>query len=221
MKTTWRQALQSLFLPVFLILIIRWAFVEPFVIPSGSMIPTLRVHDHILANKIRFGLRIPFTQTWLIRWGKVIRGDILVFRYPPNPKIFYIKRVIGLPGDEVEMIDRTLYINGEPISKEGVHPNDNDADEFEYFLEGGHQIRYALDSNTENFKVTVPQGSYFFMGDNRDQSSDSRVWGPVPEENIVGSPILIWLACTAPWPNTQMLCDPAKISYERIFHVPF
>lgn len=193
---------RSLF-PVFLIvLLLRSFFAEPFKIPSGSMIPTLLVGDFIIVNKFSYGVRLPVLHAKFIETGSPARGDVVVFRYPVDPSIDYIKRVIGLPGDEVRYVNKILYINGKP-TKQSYTGNYHGAC-------GGplgppaEQRREILDSVEHDILVcpgfeqgrvyVVPDGEYLVMGDNRDNSNDSRYWGTVPEENLVGKAMFIWLS---------------------------
>ncbi|MFP3873252.1 MAG: signal peptidase I [Thiohalophilus sp.] len=186
-----------LFPVVLVVLVLRSFVAEPFKIPSGSMLPTLEVGDFILVNKFAYGMRLPVGHQRIVNLDDPERGDVIVFRYPENPDIDYIKRVVGLPGDEVAYYNKTLYINGEPALQKPI--DDYNA---EYSLElryeetlgdVRHPILVDADSSPQDFVVTVPKGNYFVMGDNRDNSRDSRVWGFVPEENLVGEAFLIWM----------------------------
>lgn len=191
------------FLPVLLIVLILRSFIaEPFRIPSGSMMPTLLHGDFILVNKFTYGLRLPVSHKKV--WSNKLpeRGDVAVFRFPSNPSVDYIKRVIGLPGDTITYKDKQISINGVAIEQEG---------EEIYFGQGrdsgmnGAQIRdeqldaanhkILLDQryNRGRGEWVIPDGQYFVMGDNRDNSNDSRFWGTVPEENLVGKAFLIWM----------------------------
>lgn len=201
------------FFPVILVVfIIRSFVVEPFKIPSGSMMPTLLAGDFILVNKFDYGLRTPITNKTFIKVGHPKRGDVFVFHFPPNPSIDYIKRVIGLPGDKISYKGKQLTINGQVQDLSYVA-------DYEYEMPGlnmitarreaeklgdvSHNIlihnivgEYAPDSVGDQFAngqtVTVPAGHYFAMGDNRDNSSDGRVWGFVSENNLVGKAFFIW-----------------------------
>ena len=116
LRATWPQALLTLFGPILLFLGVRWLIAEPFVIPSGSMIPTLHIHDHILVNKLAYGVHVPFSKSWLTHWSNPKRGDIVVFRYPENPDVFLVKRAIGLPGDRVALQSGALRINDQVLN---------------------------------------------------------------------------------------------------------
>ncbi len=193
---------RSIFSVILIVFIVRSFIFEPFRIPSGSMMPTLVNGDFILVNKFDYGIRIPVIDKKIIDLGSPERGDVVVFRYPDEPHIDYIKRVIGLPGDEIHYEDKRVYVNGEPVGLEpiGDYPGWSDMNEMKGALvlkeslgEIEHEI--LLDdrrrSQLDTFKV--PAGEYFVMGDNRDHSNDSRFWGYVPDENLVGRAFFIWM----------------------------
>jgi signal peptidase I len=211
-KGTWPQALVTFFVPILMVLTLRWAIFEPFVIPSASMVPNLLIHDHILVLKSSMGLRVPFSNTWLVRWTEPKRGDVLVFKYPENPNVYYIKRLIGLPGDKVEVTDGRISVNGQEWT---IQPSAASAEEdpsYSYFIEnsGGetHRIRFFGELSSENKRVfEIPEDHYFFMGDNRDESSDGRVWGYVPGKYLVGHAWRIWLSCEQTLVSAPYLCD--------------
>lgn len=191
------------FFPIFLIvLILRSFIVEPFRIPSGSMIPTLLVGDFILVNKYNFGIRLPLINKKVIELGTPGRGDVIVFRYPQDPSTPFIKRVVGIPGDKVVYRDRRLFINDEEISQDKIgtyvglksaaqHTGAILADEDLYGRH--HQILLTPRGHNPSFSGVVPPGNYFVLGDNRDNSRDSRYWGYVPDENLVGRAFMIWM----------------------------
>jgi signal peptidase I len=228
LKGTWAQAIATFLLPLFLVFIVRWMIIEPFVIPSGSMIPNLLIHDHILVKKFSLGLKVPFTNYWLIRWRQPHRGEVLVFRFPENPDVFYIKRLVGLPGDTVSVSNGQVKVNGVSWPLQLVKSSElgnglQSEDGFDYFKESSgdssHIVRFystplSLDEDRD-FKV--PEGHYFFMGDNRDQSSDGRVWGYVPDKYLVGPASLIWLSCENTLSSNSYLCDPREIRWKRLF----
>lgn len=221
LRATWRQAILGLILPIALIFAFRWLVLEPFVIPSGSMLPNLQIHDHILVNKLAYGIQWPFLKRPLVRWSKPKRGDIIVFHYPENPSVFYVKRVVAVPGDNVSMQSGQLYINDAPVALEEYDAvGDEDRENFYYYKEGDEQkytVRY-LDPDSAQFgNQGIPAGYYYALGDNRDQSADSRVWGGVPEELIVGRASLIWLSCESMLEATPNLCDPSTLRWSRIF----
>ena len=192
---------KSFFPVLLLVFVIRSFIVEPFKIPSGSMMPTLIAGDFIVVNKFAYGIRLPLWNKTLIKVGKPKRGDIFVFHYPKDPSIDYIKRVIGLPGDEIRYENKELIINGERVNKI-LHEkysymlNDNQMIDAKKFIETLDNSKYSLivhDVPSEDYKFNVPDGHYFAMGDNRDNSSDSRFWGFVPDELLVGKAFFIWL----------------------------
>jgi signal peptidase I len=190
------------FFPVILIVfLIRSFLVEPFRIPSGSMLPSLLIGDFILVNKYAYGVRVPVLNRKILDVGSPRRGDVMVFRYPGDPSTNYIKRVIGLPGDFIRYDDKNLYVNGRPMTQRadgefgytegGMHPVS--AGRRTENLDGvEHSILVSDVIQQPPFEYRVPEGNYFVMGDNRDRSNDSRYWGPVPEANIVGKAFLIW-----------------------------
>lgn len=223
-KGTWPQAIITFFFPVILVLAVRWIVVEPFVIPSGSMIPNLLIHDHILVQKFSFGLRLPFSNHWLWLWHQPQPGEIVVFRYPKNPQIYFIKRLIGVPGDRIQIRGGRLNVNGRDWQQTPIQASENE-NQFDYFKEDNGRIQYPVryysyrdDAQTEeSLDLTVPEGAYFFMGDNRDQSSDGRVWGLVPQDYLVGQAWLIWLSCEQMLESMPFVCQPQTIRLNRIF----
>jgi signal peptidase I len=219
----------TFFLPVVLVVSVRWLVCEPFVIPSGSMIPTLLIHDHILVNKLRFGVKVPFGNAFLLQWGHPHRGDVVVFRYPENPEVFFVKRVVAVAGDTLEVKEGNLWINGQkletdPVSHYEILKNIRQESGFDYFREhdlnfktaATHVVRYQHKDFSSFHPVTVPPGHFFAMGDNRDQSSDSRYWGYVPERNLVGTANFIWLACEKTLESAAFICDPQSIRWNRV-----
>lgn len=193
------------FFPVLLLILLFRSFIaEPFKIPSGSMMPTLLVGDFILVNKFAYGLRLPVLDKKILAVGEPERGDVFVFRYPQNPKEDYIKRVIGLPGDEITYRNKTLFVNGVEVAETDlgnyVGPSEPGRN-----LGNARVLQEALgDVEHKILEIPnawighegswkVPAGHYFAMGDNRDSSADSRFWGFVPEENLVGRAFMIWM----------------------------
>lgn len=192
------------FFPVFLIVFaVRSFVVEPFRIPSGSMIPTLLVGDFILVNKFAYGIRLPVLDQKIIETGEPQRGDVVVFRYPEDPSTPFIKRVVGLPGDRIGYYDKVLYINGKPAQQERLGPyisahhtsNMTSASErIEHLGSMEHEIlvQPGYPSLLEG-ETVVPDGHYFVLGDNRDNSRDSRYWGTVPDDLLIGKAFFIWM----------------------------
>ena len=193
---------RSLFPVILIVLILRSFLIEPFRIPSGSMMPTLLDGDFILVNKFAYGIRLPVINTKIIDIGEPQRGDVAVFRYPKDPSVDYIKRVIGLPGDHIVYRNKRLYINGEQITltdfgryeASGVGITMAGAQLLEEDLESKpHNILIDHDRPVLNMEYRVADNEYFVMGDNRDNSNDSRFWGTVPQENLVGKAFMIWM----------------------------
>lgn len=222
-KGTWPQALITFITPIMGVLIFRWLLLEPFVIPSGSMIPTLLVHDHLLVNKLAYGVHFPFTDYWLLKWGKPQKGEIAVFKFPKNPNLFYVKRIVATSDDEIEMKKGVLFINGSAVvqthARQDWFTGEEDTSEFDYYFENQHPIRYKKNDKEEsNFhKIKVPPEHFFVIGDNRDQSYDSRSWGFVPEKYLVGRAGIIWLSCDKTLPSAPFICDPQSIRWFRMF----
>ena len=180
-----------------LVLVLRSFVVEPFQIPSSSMVPTLKVGDFILVSKWTYGIRLPVIRNKIIEINSPERGDVMVF-FPPHEDRYFIKRVIGLPGDEIHVLNGVLYINGDKMSQkiladEVAAPRSVVMTEDLTGVEHAIQKRLLPTRLSQNFTAVVPEGYYFMMGDNRDNSSDSRVWGPVPEERIVGKAFARWM----------------------------
>ncbi|MBV8801863.1 MAG: signal peptidase I [Gammaproteobacteria bacterium] len=193
------------FFPILLIVFLLRSFLyEPFRIPSGSLEPTLLTGDFILVNKYDYGVRLPVIHKKIFSFNEPKRGDIIVFRWPPNPSVDFIKRVIGLPGDHISYIDKTLYINGNKIPQTLLENTTNldgsgDTLQVEKKEEDLMGIKHAIfqNPNRENDDlkdIVVPENMYFVMGDNRDDSADSRYWGFVPERNIVGKANVVWMS---------------------------
>lgn len=195
---------RSLFPVLFIVLLFRSFLFEPFKIPSGSMIPTLLIGDFIVVNKYSYGLRLPVLNTKFIEVGEPKRGDVVVFRYPVDQSVNFIKRVVGMPGETVTYRDKRLYINGEPIELVGGAPYLSESvkcstprpDAMRFREDLGtmrHDILVHENMRGRNGQWVVPEGHYFMMGDNRDRSNDSREWGFVPEDHLVGRAVGIWL----------------------------
>ena len=187
------------FFPVLaVVLVLRSFLYEPFQIPSSSMVPTLEVGDYILVNKFSYGLRLPVTRTKVLDIGEPERGDVMVFFPPHQNDTYYIKRVIGKPGDRVAYRNKQLVVNGEPVPQEWLAEFPNGRYSVKMGRESlpetdGHLMQLDNRRGPRNFSVLVKPGHYFMMGDNRDNSSDSRVWGQVPERDIVGKAVAIWM----------------------------
>lgn len=203
-KSFYKEWIEPFLIAAVIALFIRQFIVEAFKIPSGSMIPTLTIGDHLLVNKFVYGPRIPFTDKRLLTGGTPKRGEIIVFKYPEDEKKNFIKRVVGVPGDKIQIIKGKLLINDQPVEitpVDGGHANKPDAGMFydvpavydEQLGAVRHSIQYLMDQTQKNFGPRlVPEGSVFVMGDNRDNSQDSRVWGFVKFEKILGRAFIIY-----------------------------
>ena len=219
---------------VLIILAVRWALFEPYVIPSGSMIPGLLVNDHIVVKKMSYGLRYPFTENWIYGPKLPRRGEIVVFQHPHKEYIM-VKRVIGLPGDKVSLQKNgQLKINGKEVGFAPISPTDEpfypvteadlqtDPNDIELFKHqfGDNKFRTILRRGIgrEIQDYEVPQGHLFMMGDNRDNSSDSRFWGTLPVKYILGEASFVWLSCEETLESLPALCNPATIRWSRFFH---
>ncbi|WP_092758143.1 signal peptidase I [Rhodoferax sp. OV413] len=217
MQPWWLDWTAGLFPVIVAVFLLRSFLFEPFKIPSGSMIPTLLVGDLILVNKFHYGVRLPVLNTKITDGTPPQRGDVMVFRYPPKPSLDYIKRVVGVPGDEVAYINKRLTVNGKVIDTTAL-PDFFDEDQMRYFkqfeeklgdkphrllndddrpafVQGADDFAFRKNCqySVEGVVCKVPEGQYFMMGDNRDNSLDSRYWGFVPDKNIVGKAFFVWM----------------------------
>ncbi len=229
------KEVRSIIILVIVVFSLRSMFFEPFRIPTGSMIPTFMIGDFILVNKFAYGLKLPFSEMFtnpifITASQEPKRGDIIVFKYPGNPDINYIKRLIGIPGDEIEIIDKVVYINDRPliaIKFDGSEIMQDMDDKFKpYDLEffksetGNHkhiiqQVAGVYENQGSNVpKFVVPPNKYFAMGDNRDFSADSRFWGFVPAENIKGRAMLVWFSFA--FPDETTAGSTFKLRWNRI-----
>lgn len=216
-EPAWLEIAKSFFPVIAIVFMVRSFLVEPFKIPSGSMIPTLLIGDFILVNKFTYGIRLPVINKKIVAVSEPKRGDVMVFRYPEDTSIDYIKRIVGIPGDKVTYRGKRLTVNGSAVPTEdaGTYVDNDSLTGHPMQIEDlGNHVHRTIQNpmvppvsmgavsdfpNRENcviaedgFTCTVPAGHYFMMGDNRDNSKDSRYWGFVPDENIVGKAFMIW-----------------------------
>tara|TARA_R110000868_G_scaffold97619_9_gene268614 strand:+ start:3118 stop:3897 length:780 start_codon:yes stop_codon:yes gene_type:complete len=234
-KEKFKKEAKSISLIVISVLIFRSVFFEPFRIPSGSMIPTLMIGDFILVNKFAYGFKLPFSDIslfgidsdpiYLFGESQPERGDVVVFKYPSDPSINYIKRVVGLPGDSIEIREKRVFINDQPLDQMEIDGREIMSDMDEKFKnynlkfyksktgEHEHTIQQDVDNyyKTDYEKKTIPAGKYFVMGDNRDFSYDSRFWGYVDHKLIKGEAILVWFSLIFPFGEDSFKFRPWRI----------
>jgi signal peptidase I len=218
--------IKTLVWSVLALVVIRSFIFESFKIPSSSMVPTLHIGDHIFVSKFDYGLNIPFTKWELIRWGQPKRGDVIVFLYPKDESLHYVKRVIGVPGDAIEIRGREIFVNNTKVSLESVSDSKKIEEAYTGMPESGelyqekidgreHWVRF-LPRDEAGFigmkqKETIPPDNFFVMGDNRDDSYDSRSWGFVSRKNIKGRARLIWLSLKP----TDDWISPRRVTWSR------
>ncbi len=239
-KKFWTEGWGSMALAVLVALSIRWIFFEAYVIPSGSMLPSLLIHDHIFVNKLVYGVRVPFSEEWLVKFSEPERGDVIVFKYPRDMSTFFIKRVVGLPGDKIAYENGTLYVNDVPQEKKvplsttdfdwltdsTMQSDGNMLDRKENYIPytevlgtKEHSILVKRGEFYDSFdSVIVPEDHLFMMGDNRNNSSDSRIWGFLPKKNILGRASVVWMSCENTIPFLPVLCNPLTLRWKRFFH---
>lgn len=239
-KASFKNSVVPFLLTLMLVLSLRWIFFEPFVIPSGSLIPSLLIYDHVLVSKFDFGIRLPWSKTWLTQWDDPAVGEIIVFRAKHDDSYFMIKRLVAKSGDRIKMNDQgQLFINDKPLQRTKVDLKDpaiiakytslatskrlqepvNQVEVFEEELNGKTYLTMYSKWNSQprSFEYTVPEGEYFLMGDNRDNSSDSRYWGGLKRERLLGRARWVWLSCDHMLKSLPFLCQPNSIRSERLF----
>ena len=237
-KAGFLDSFGSFTLAVLAILTVRWMLVEPYVIPSGSMIPSLLIHDHILVNKLAYGVRYPFSKKWLYKGDDPERGDIVVFR-AVDSSVFMVKRVVGLPGETLDFFpDGRVQIDGKEVARaplgemmgkdQGRYYAVDEIDvsspfrAVEFFEEDNGNKKYRtmqfLGGDRPQFSVKVPAEHVFMMGDNRDNSRDSRFWGALPVNHVLGKATFVWLSCDETLPVLSFLCNPIELRWDRFLH---
>lgn len=221
-KSKIREYTEALVMALLVAMFLRSFVVEAFKVPSASMVPTILIGDHLFVNKSAFGIRIPLTKTWIAHFGELHRGDVVVFMYPLDESKDFIKRVVGLGGDHIQIDGRKIIINGKEVRRlpaatelvndriiltakgdegEAYHYEIDafpDWESYDFFVEflndHPHVVQYNKVPTQQRLDISVPEGDFFAMGDNRDRSSDSREWGPAPMENLKGRALFIWLS---------------------------
>jgi signal peptidase I len=241
----WTEGPGSFVIAIGLALFVRWAFFEAYVIPSTSMLPTLLVNDHIFVNKIVYGVRAPFSENWFVQWIHPQRGEVVVFKFPADKDKYYIKRIVGLPGDRILYENGHLYVNEKLVERtipQGLKDEWNwlrDGDFLGEAEAGGRALyihweeklngqSYSVLLRKENGgsgtfgPVTVPPGQYLVLGDNRDNSQDSRAWTEerrfVPRDYLIGRAAFVWLSCESTLPVLTFLCNPFEMRWNRLTH---
>lgn len=192
---------RSFFPVLLLVLVIRSFIVQPFRVPTGSLEPTIAPGDFIAVNQFAYGLRLPVTNTKIVNIGEPKTGQVAVFRWPQDTSIDFVKRVIGVPGDHIEYKNKVLYVNGKQATQTYIGPAIDSEPEgdipVQQYTEDLNGVKHLININpnapTIDFDITVPAGEYFMMGDNRDDSADSRMWGYVPEANLIGKGFIVWM----------------------------
>lgn len=249
-KLFWTEGWGSMGLAVLAALTIRWLFLEAYVIPTGSMLPSLLINDHIFVNKLTYGVRVPFSENWLVKFKTPERGEIVVFKYPVDMNTFFIKRVVGVPGDKIKYENGVLFVNGvaqektTPLSSsdfdwltdENLNGRDHSIPDsksnYTHYTENlldsvlsGGEVKHSIMLRKNDFagfsgdgEWTVPEDHLFMMGDNRNNSHDSRFWGFVPMKNILGKAGFVWLSCDEMIPFVPFLCNPLTVRLTRFGH---
>lgn len=228
----WPNALALFFVPLILFFSFRWLVLETFVIPSESMVPNLLIHDHILVQKYIYGIKPMMGDGWLLNWAEPKRGDVVVFRYPENRDVFFIKRLVGLPGDKIEVSGMNVKVNGELLDLKTVNKPESEITfrvafqlPAEYYRETLDNTTYfvrfegeaATEAEMQSKTFVVAKDSYFVMGDNRYNSQDSRFWGNLPKDLLVGRARYIWFSCEKMLEAAPYICDPLSLRLERLF----
>lgn len=215
----WSDVFKALLFIAVFYMSFRWILWEPFVIPSGSMETSLLIQDYVVVKKWAYGVRWPFSNEWLIGPESPQRGDIVVFKSVDDSGHFLVKRVIGLPGDHILINEKGfIQVNDTPFA---YQPFDEENDRFEVYQEDNgekqYQVQFSRGVNQEPYDIRVPEGHLFMMGDNRNFSADSRFWGPLPMQRIMGKLTMIWISCEDSERYSSFLCSMQDLRWDRLF----
>ncbi len=214
----WTDVFKSLLLVLICFLAFRWTLWEPYVIPSGSMETSLLIQDYVVVKKFAYGLRLPFTEKWILGPAVPKRGDIVVFKSVDDSGHILVKRVIGLPGDEIMINNKGfIQVNDTPFVYQEV---DEENESFDVYEEDNgskkYLVQFSKDLEQTTHQIKVPEGQLYMMGDNRNFSADSRFWGPLPLERIMGKLVLIWFSCEESERYSSFLCSAQDFRVDRI-----